>query len=248
MRHHRSQSKRDNLVAAERVLSKIQDIPIAGQDLHFTLEMLKIDLHMRRQDYSEALATLERFATKLHDEKSDISHRVYVMVLKARILDKAGTPQKGFSVVVRAARTARRAFLLRGLWEAISALSRVLISIKEFEAAIKLLEVIMPPLLEYDDCHLTGRSYCYLADAHVGMAGDSEPGSIQRTERLAKALEYIDRSFDEFSRIEDLQGQCETTAKKATIMFLNGDMVLANDCAAKYLDIKKAAKELNAEM
>ena len=57
-----------------------------------------------------------------------------------------------------------------------------------------------------------------------------------------KALEHIERSFDEFSRIEDVRGQCEMIAKKATIMHLNGDPVLANDCAAKYLDIKRAAK------
>ncbi len=211
--------------------------------MFFTLEMLKIDLHMRRKDYSEAMAILENFATKLHDENSDISHRISVMVLKARILDKAGTPQKGFSVVIRAAHIARRAFNLRGLWDAISALARVLVSIKEFEAAVKLLEVIMPPLLEYDDCHLTGRSFCFLADAHMGMAGEAEAESLQRKERLTKALECIDRSFDEFSRIEDVHGQCETMAKKATIMHLNGDFVLANDCAAKYLDIKQAARE-----
>ena len=32
-------------------------------------------------------------------------------------------------------------------------------------------------------------------------------------------------------------------AKKATIMHLHGDLVLANDYAAKYLDLKKAARE-----
>ena len=43
----------------------------------------------------------------------------------------------------------------------------------------------------------------------------------------------------EYSRIEDIKGQCEMIAKKATIMHLVGDLELANDYAAKYLDLKK---------
>ena len=77
----------------------------------------------------------------------------------------------------------------------------------------------------------------------MGMAGQAKAETLQRKEQLTKALEYIDRSFDEFSRVEEIRGQCEMMAKKATIMHLNGDPVLANDCAAKYLDIKRAARE-----
>lgn len=234
---------RGNLVAAEHVLSQIQAVPFLGKDLLFTIVTLEIDLHVRRQEYSEALSVLEKLASKLNGEEADIAQQIKIMTMKASIFDRAGIPQKGFSVALRAATLAHRALLLPGLWEAVVAVGRVLISIKEFDAAAKLLGSIMPQILECEDCDLAGRTFCFLADAHMGMAGQAKSETLQRKERLTKALEYIDRSFDEFSRIEDIKGQCEMMSKKATIMHLNGDLVLANDCAAKYLDIKRSAEE-----
>jgi anaphase-promoting complex subunit 5 len=38
--------------------------------------------------------------------------------------------------------------------------------------------------------------------------------------------------------VKDINGQCEALAKKATIFRLMGDVGLANDFAAKYLDLK----------
>ena len=138
---------------------------------------------------------------------------------------------------------AHKALVLPVLWDAVGAVSRVLISLREFDAAAKLMESIMPQVLECEDCNLAGHSFSSLADAYMGQAGQAKVESLQRKERLINALEYVDRSFDEFSRVEDVKGQCEMLAKKATIMHLNGDPVLANDCASRYLDIKKAAKE-----
>lgn len=186
---------------------------------------------------------LEGLSARLTEDDADIYQHVKLMTLKARIYDEAGIPQKGFSVALRAASIAHRAKLLPALWEAVGALCAVLNSLMEFSAAAKLLEGIMPQVLECEDCELAARSFSLLADAHVGMAGQASVDAIQRKEQLTKALENIDRSFDEFSRIEDIKGQCEMVAKKATIMHLNGDPVLANDCAAKYLDIKAAAKD-----
>lgn len=209
----------------------------------FSVSTLEIELHVRHKDYSSAMSILEDLATKLSDQEADIFQQIKLMTLKARILDKAGIPQKGFSVAVRAATLAQRAKLLPALWETIGAISRILISLKDFGAAVRLLESIMPQVLECEDCELAGHSFSFLADAHMGLAGQAKAETLQRKEQLTKALEYIGRSFDESSRIEDIRGQCEMMAKKATIMHLNGDSVLANDCAAKYLDIKRAAKE-----
>lgn len=186
---------------------------------------------------------LESLATKLSNEGADIYQRIKLMTLKAHIYDKAGIPQKGFSVALRAASIAHRARLLPALWEAVGAVCAVLISLNEFNAAAKLLESIMPQVLECEDCNLSARIFSLLADAHMGMAGEAKTETQQRKEQLTKALDNIDMSFDEFSRIEDVKGQCEMMAKKATIMHLNGDPILANDCAAKYLDIKKAVKD-----
>ena len=212
-----------------------------GQELSFHICTLEIDLEMRRKDNSKALELLEKLATQLDEFDADIYQRVKLMTLKARIYEKAGIPQKGFSVALRAASVAHRARLLPALWEAVGAICGVLNSLGEFSAAVKLMESVMPQVLECEDCDLAAQSFSILADAHMGMAGQATTDSIQRKEQLTRALENIDRCFDEFSRIEDVGGQCEMMAKKATIMHLNGDPVLANDCAAKYLDIRAAA-------
>lgn len=201
-----------------------------------------MDLQIRRGDFSKAMEQLETLATKLNEEEADIYQRIKLMTLKARIYDKAGTPQKGFSVALRAASLGYRARLLPALWEAVGAICSILNSLKEFGAAARLLESIMPQALECEDCNLSANLFSLLADAHVGMAGQAKAEMSQRKEQLMKALDNIGRSFDEYSRIGDVGGQCEMMAKKATIMHLNEDPVLANDCAARYLDIKEAAK------
>lgn len=234
---------RDNLVAAETVLAQLQAPPNSSQDLQFSILTLDIDLNVRRGEYSKAMETLETLASRLSDGEADIFQRIKLMTLKAWVYGKAGIFQKGFSVAVRAASLAHRARLLPALWEAVGAVCAILISLKEFSAAAKLLESIMPQTLECEDCNLSAQTFSLLADAHMGMAGQAKAETLARKEQLIKALDNIGRSFDEFSRIEDVKGQCEMMAKKATIMHLNGDTVLANDCAAKYLDIKRAAKD-----
>ena len=231
-------------MAADHVLSQLRPSQKLDPDLAFNITILEIDLLARRGDFPSGMDLLEKLATKLNNAEADVFQRAKLMILKARIYDKAGIPQKGFSVALRAASLAHKARILPALWEAVGAVSRVLISLSEFDAAAKLMESIMPQVLECEDCNLSAQSFSHLADAQMGLAGDAKAESLQRKERLTKALEYIDRSFDDYSRIEDVRGQCEMMAKKATIMHLNGDPVLANDCAAKYLDIKRAAKEL----
>ena len=232
-------------MAADQVLSQLRASQQLESDVLFTMSILEIDLRLRRCDYSTAMDLLEILSTRMDNGETDVLQRVKIMTLKAQIYDRAGIAQKGFTVALRAASLAHKAKILPALWEAIGAISRVLISMREFEAAVRLMESIIPQVLECEDCNLAAQSFSHLADALMGLAGDVNAESLQRKERLTKALEHIDRSFDEFSRIKDVRGQCEMMAKRATIMHLNGDPVLANDCAAKYLDIKKAAKDLN---
>ncbi|KAL8659686.1 MAG: hypothetical protein Q9226_000311 [Calogaya cf. arnoldii] len=233
---------RDELDAGDHVLAQLQAAPTEVPELQYNISMVEIHLHMRRGDYTHAFSLLEQLLSDLNQQEADIFQRLKAMILKARIYDEAGIPQKGFSVAMRAASLAHRARLLPVLWEAVGAIGRVLISMKEFEATVKLIENVLPQALECEDCDLAAYLFSCLADSHMGMAGQAKGGSMQRKEKLTKALEALDRAFEEFSRTEDIRGQCEMTAKKATIMHRNGDSVLANDCAAKYLDIKKAAK------
>lgn len=189
------------------------------------------------------MTLLEKLLQVLDQQEADIFQRLKVMILKARIYDQAGIPQKGFSVALRAASLAHKAQLLPVLWDAVGAICRILVSVNEFDAAVRLIESVLPQALECEDCGLAALLFSCLADGHVGAAGQAKAGSSQRKEKLIKASAALDRAFDEYSKIEDVRGQCEMVAKKATIMCLNGDTMLANDCAAKYLDIRKATTE-----
>lgn len=52
-------------------------------------------------------------------------------------------------------------------------------------------------------------------------------------------MEHIDSAYAQFRYIEDLKGQLEMLSKKATIMHWRGDLVLANDTATQFLELKK---------
>lgn len=170
--------------------------------------------------------------------------QIKLLCLKGRILGKTGQPQRGFSLAMRAASIAHRSKLLPALWEALCVLAGVLLSLREFEAVSEMIESIMPQILEGEDCDLAARAYSLLVDANMGIAGylwsegQSQPG---REEYMNRALGYIDCAYDEYEEIEDIKGQCEMMAKKATLMHLFGDLVIANDYASKYLDLKQQA-------
>jgi anaphase-promoting complex subunit 5 len=120
----------------------------------------------------------------------------------------------------------------------------VLISLREFEAAVELVESIMPQILESEDFALIARAYSLLVDANMGIAGElwstmGRESTPVRKEYVNRAIGYIDSAYDSYEEIEDLLGQTEMMAKKATVMHLTGDPVLANDYAAKYLDLRR---------
>jgi anaphase-promoting complex subunit 5 len=177
----------------------------------------------------------------MKEDGDDIYYIIRLLTMKALLQDKAGRPQKGFSVAVRAASIAWRARLIPALWGAMGAIANILTSLSEFRASYQILISILPRALECENCSLNAQLYSFLVDAYIGMAGQAELGSLKRKENLTKCLEFIDRAFSEYSSIEDIKGQCEMMAKKATIMRVVGEKVLANDYASAYLDLKKEA-------
>ncbi|EHK96016.1 putative Anaphase-promoting complex subunit 5 [Glarea lozoyensis 74030] len=135
-----------------------------------------------------------------------------------------------------------RARLIPALWMAMGAIANILTSLSEFHAASSILIAIIPRALECENCAMSAQLYSFLVDAYMGLAGQAEPGSVQRKQNLTHALEYIDRAFSEHSDVGDVKGQCEMVAKKATVMMALGDKVLANDYASQYLDLKREMK------
>jgi anaphase-promoting complex subunit 5 len=218
-------------------------------DLALHLSLLEIEFRLRKGHYQKAMDILDEVAHFMQQDNFDIFVQVRLLCYKARILAKTGLPQRGFSLAMRAASIAYRSRVLPGLWEAIGVLATVLLSLGEFEAAAEMMESIMPQILELDDRYLTARSYSVLVDANMGMAGDNfktnkkEMGPMKTNKNVTRAIAYIDCAYDEFEAIEDVPGQCEMMAKKATVMHLTGEPVLANDYAAKCLDLKRKAAE-----
>ena len=189
------------------------------------------------------MEVLEKQLARVNTYEIDIYQTIKLMILKARIWEKAQSPQKGFSVAVRACSLAHRARILPLLWEAVIALCQILNSLREFDATVKLIQSIVPRVLECEDCELAARAFSCLADAHMGIAGREQANKLKRKEHMSKSLGYLEKAFDEWSRVGDVSGQCEMMAKRALIMRLSGDLVLANDFGAKYLDIRRQAVE-----
>ena len=234
---------RNNLDGADHLLSQLLQCngPDSDPDLAFEINTLHIDYLVRRTDFSSALVKIEKLASEMKANGDEINLRVKLLTMKALLQDRCGRPQKGFSVAVRAASIAWRARLIPALWAAMGAIANILTSLSEFQASSQILTSIIPRALESENCSLSAQLYSFLVDAHMGLAGQAETGSLKRTENLTACLDYLDRAFSEFSAIEDIKGQCEMMAKKATIMRIMGDKIRANDCASAYLDLKKEA-------
>ncbi|KAL2860197.1 anaphase-promoting complex subunit 5-domain-containing protein [Aspergillus pseudodeflectus] len=232
----------DDRTAASYLLSQLQSIKLPDSDLSFLLSFLSIDFMIRQANYTEALELIEETAQSIHQDNFDIQPQVKLLCLKARIFEKTGQPQRGFSLAMRAANIAHRSRLLPSLWEAICALGAVLLSLQEFEAVSGMIESIMPQVLESNDCDLAAHAYSLLVDANMGIAGklwSAGKNTPAKKEYMNRALGYLDCAYDQYEEIEDIRGQCEMMAKKATVMHLTGDSVLANDYAAKYLDLQR---------
>ncbi|KAJ5336932.1 hypothetical protein MYU51_006199 [Penicillium brevicompactum] len=240
----RRQICRDDKVAVEHILSQLQAVQLLDFDMRLLLAFSTIEFTIRQGDYGRALKMVEQAAHSMQPENFDVHSQIKLLCLKAQILGKSGQPQRGFSLAMRAASIAHRSKVLADLWESVCALAMVLLSLREFEASVELVESIMPQTLETEDYALIAQAYSLLVDANMGMAGElwSLQGNDSRTSRkeyINRALGYIDSAYDHYEEIEDIKGQTEMMAKKATVMHLTGDAVLANDYAAKYLDLRR---------
>ena len=233
---------RHDIDAATYMLEQLKGQGAPDLEVSFTLALLEVDLLMRRGVLDEAIDLMDATAEKASLENPDIVYQAKLLILKARGLAKCGHPLQGFSMAVRAANMSYRARILPALWEAIGAISNILLAVKEYDAALSLLENIVPQVTECQDCELTARTYRLLVDAHMGLAGQQDTKSTKRNDHVNRAMEFIECSYEQFRRVEDQKGQMEMLAKKATVMHWRGDLVLANDTASQYLQLRDEYK------
>ena len=239
--------RHNNLEGAEQLLSQLLQSKHddAEPDLAFTIDILHVDYFTRRGDLQAAFAKVDSMLSEPRGENKDIALRVRLLLWKVFLLDQAGRTQRGFSIAMKAAGMAWRARLMPFLWQSMGCIANILVSLCEFEAASQLLTAIIPRALECESSSLVSQLYAYLADANMGLAGKMESKSAKRTEYMTAALAAVNQAFDHYSTIEDINRQCETMAKKAMIMKLSGDMVLAADYAAAYVALRKSAESLS---
>ncbi|KAI1638042.1 anaphase-promoting complex subunit 5-domain-containing protein [Biscogniauxia mediterranea] len=237
---------RNNLDGAELLLSQLLQSKSDDlePDLAFVIDNLHVECLVRRGNLEKAFVKVERMVSELRDENRDVALRVRLLLLKAELLDKCGRPQKGFTIAVRAANVAWRARLIPYLWPAMGAVANILNSLGEFEPALQLLHAVLPRSLECENAAMVAKLYAHLGDAHMGLAGRHPARSHKRREHMTKAVEAIERAFNHYSSVEDINKQCEMMAKKATIMKVAGDNVLANDYAAAYLALRRDAAQM----
>ncbi|OAQ86455.1 anaphase-promoting complex protein [Purpureocillium lilacinum] len=234
----------NNLDGAERLMAQLlQSKPDDLEpDMTFMIEGLHIEYLTRRGDIQAAFASVDKLMSQLCDESKDIALRVKLLLLKVALLDKCGRPQRAMSTAVRAANLAWRGRLVPCLWQAVGALSNILVSLGAFEAAAQLLTATLPRAFECESPGLVGQLYSYLADANMGLAGIMPPKSSKRTEHMNRAAGAVQEAFDHYSAMEDIERQCELMAKKAMIMKLQGEVGLAADFAAAYVELRKSAE------
>ena len=233
---------RNDISAAELLLSRLRGQGAPDLELKLSLNLLHVDLLSRRQQFSQAIDLIESLAKTSPSEIPDVLAHVKLLNTKTALLARCNHPVKAFTICVRAANLAYRSRLLPALWEANANLAVILNELSEFPASISLLTATIPQVLECEDCSLAATVYSRVADAYMGLAGllvEEKQGSTKQREYMNRAAEYIDLAYEQWRRMEDLEGQMDMLSKKAKIMALKGDMGLANDLASRWLEVRE---------
>jgi anaphase-promoting complex subunit 5 len=204
-------------------------------ELHFLLSEAYIDYLASKGDHSAAFTATSHLAQSLKEDNADILQRVSVLLMKADLFRKAGKPERGFSIALRAASVAYKAKLMPSLWSAVGLLANILNGLGECASAKRLLEAVLPQSLEGGDNMLSATLYSHLGDSYMGLADPAKSAEPkQRQSHIAKAELYIDRARECFKRSSSLEGECEQLMKKAIIAKLRGDEKLAEEWAQNY--------------
>ncbi|KAF3284434.1 anaphase promoting complex subunit 5 [Orbilia oligospora] len=230
---------RGDFTAAEYNLQQLLSASSTEPDCLAEIQLCKIQLHMARHNFSEALDLLNTYAEDMERDKADIGPRLRVMLYKAQVLAKCGRAVKALSLTLRAAAIAWRAKILAVLYLANAVLANILIQMHEYAVAFALLDSIMPQILECEDAQLNGTCLSILADAQVGMAGREANDKKKRAEFLGRGLELLDKCFVEYGKLGDKGMQAEVMNKKARVHNILENKELRNEAAATCIQLKK---------
>lgn len=132
----------DNVSAAQHHLSHLLPLyPAADPELTHQIALLEITLKIRSRQLPNALS---KISSLLSGPSTDLAQTLHLLTLKASVFAAAGKPEKGFSLVIRAASRAERAGLVPVLLEALVELAGILTKLGEFNAAREVIEAALP--------------------------------------------------------------------------------------------------------
>ena len=188
-------------------------------------------------------ASLDRGPTQ------DVYHRIRMITAKANLISRFKGPPKALSLALRAVIAAMRAKILPAMWEATVPLAEALTSINEQEQAINLLQSIIWQVSralpeerillltdfrsqslidslqasETEDLQLMAQLQNTHANACVSLAGRTGFHRASRDTWLTQALNWIDRAYDSYRKLEDVKGARDASTKAYAALRLLGN-------------------------
>lgn len=146
------QKNSNDLATAEMILKSLQSSSCSDPEIQLHILLLRLEYHSRIGSLEQAYDTIHSspLLSLPHNQENssapkgkDLYNQIRLLTAKALLFTKSSTPQRGLSLAIRATTAAMAAKILPALWEAVGALSKVLISINESQAALDLLESIL---------------------------------------------------------------------------------------------------------
>lgn len=131
-------------LTSSHLLHALKSSALPDPELTFQLTLLEIDHHTRLGSFQTAFNKLEDLALRLKEDDADVYQRMHLLTQKALLFARCGEPEKGFSVVLRAASLAHGARVMPALWEGMAALCGILVGLEEWGAARRVLDAVIP--------------------------------------------------------------------------------------------------------
>ena len=125
-------------------MSSLEPDSFTDPELCFLVAESRIDCLVARGLYSEAFSAVEELSGTLKEEGADVMQRISILIAKADLFRRAGQPEQGFSIALRAASVSFKARLMPSLWMAVGLLANILNAVAEFDAASKMLHAVIP--------------------------------------------------------------------------------------------------------
>jgi len=132
------------MTTARNLLTSLRAGAPSDPDLAFQISLLDIEYHTILGNIELASELISELENAVKHEDADVYQRIHLMVLRAMLFAKVGIPEKGFSIIVRAAASSHRARIVPALWESVGALANILIALEEWDAARMILTSIIP--------------------------------------------------------------------------------------------------------